>query len=195
MTHPRELDAIVREIRLLAEAAVVRRLNAGSGFADPRIASQIYLRDPAALARLAGGTLRPQKTHAKAADEIAAELEKSRARSARLEVLVERFALDPAARLVVAIAVAYALDPDTRELCHSLAPRGKSALYLETCVDLVGSGSAPLVTSLLPGSALRRARVLTIDGDGIAATLELSQPALAWLLGNDALQLDRKSVV
>jgi hypothetical protein len=186
--------AVVREIRLLAEAALVRRLNAGSGFADPRIASQIYLRDPAALARLAGGTLRPQKTHAKAADEIAAELAKSSARSPRLELLAERFALDPGGRILVAIAVAYALDPDTRELCHALAPRGKTALHVETCVDLIGRDSSALLTSLLTGSPLRRSRVLTIDGDGLGATLELAQPALAWLLGDDALQLPLANV-
>src|SRR5262250_241877 len=67
-----ELDAAIASVRLHAEAALLRRLNAGAGFADPRIASQIYLRDEAALARLAGGTLRPQGTHRKAAGELAA---------------------------------------------------------------------------------------------------------------------------
>src|ERR1051325_8904524 len=65
------LDAAIASVRLHAEAALLRRLNAGAGFADPRIASQIYLRDEAALARLAGGTLRPQGTHRKAAGELA----------------------------------------------------------------------------------------------------------------------------
>ncbi len=184
-----DLDAVVREIRLLAEAALLRRLNAGSGFADPRVPSQIFLRDPAALARLAGGTLRPQKTHAKAAEEIAAELQKSTARSARLETMVERLAIDPGGRIILAIAIAYALDSDTRELCHALAPRGKAALYLETCVDLVATGSAPLLQTMLPGSALRRARVIIVDGEGLGGTLELDRHALAWLLGDDALQL------
>ncbi len=189
-----ELAGVVRELRLLAEAALVRRLNAGSGFADPRIASQIYLRDPAAHARLTGGTLRPQQTHAKAADEIAAELKKPGARSPRLETMVERFALDPGGRILLAIAVAYAVDSDTRELCHALAPRGKSALYVETCVDLIAGDSSALLRSLLAGSPLRRARALAIDGDGLGATLELSQPALAWLLGDDALQLPLSNV-
>jgi len=188
-----DLDAIVREIRLLAEAALLRRLNAGSGFADPRIPSQIYLRDEAALARLAGGTLRPQKTHVKPAAEIAAELKQSGARSPRLETLVARLAIDPGGRIILAIAIAYALDSDTRELCHALAPRGKPALYLETCVDLVSSGgpagSGPLLQAILPGSALRRARVVNLDGDGLGATIELASQALAWLLGDDALQL------
>jgi hypothetical protein len=190
-----ELDGIVTEIRLLAEAALLRRLNAGSGFADPRVPSQIYLRDEAALARVAGGTLRPQKTHAKAAAELADQLKKSAAQSPRLETMVERLAIDPGGRIVLAIAIAYALDSDTRELCHALAPRGKTALYIETCVDLLisngaGPGSSrPLLQALLPGSRVRRARVLNIDGDGLGATVELAQPALAWLLGDDSLQM------
>src|SRR5262244_3085837 len=65
------LDAAIASVRLHAEAALLRRLNAGAGFADPRIASQIYLRDEAALARLAGGTLRPQGTHRRAEAELA----------------------------------------------------------------------------------------------------------------------------
>ncbi len=39
---PGWLAAIVREVRLHAEAALLRRLNAGAGFADPRVPSQIY---------------------------------------------------------------------------------------------------------------------------------------------------------
>src|ERR1044072_1694605 len=67
---PAWLTAVVREVLLHAEAALGRRLNAGAGFADPRTASQVYLRDEAALARIAGGTLRPQGTHRKAAEEL-----------------------------------------------------------------------------------------------------------------------------
>src|SRR5215475_13950114 len=65
------LVGAIASVRLHAEAALLRRLNAGAGFADPRIASQIYLRDEAALARLAGGTLRPQGTHRRAEAELA----------------------------------------------------------------------------------------------------------------------------
>jgi ATPase family associated with various cellular activities (AAA) len=39
-----------------------------------------------------------------------------------------------------------------------------------------------------PGSALRRGRAITVDGDGLAAALDVPGPALAWLLGDDALQ-------
>jgi hypothetical protein len=183
-----ELAAIIAELRLLAEAALVRRLNAGSGFADPRVPSQIYLRDEAALARLAGGTLRPQHTHARAASELAAAITKSTARSPRLDRMAERLGLDPASRCVLGVAIAYALDLDTRELCHALASRRRPALYLETCADIVRIEPAPLIRAVALGSALRRGRAITVDGDGLAATLELAPAALAWLLGDDGLQ-------
>src|SRR5581483_4954796 len=110
-----------------------RRLNAGAGFADPRIASQIYLRDPGELGRLAGGTLRPQGSHRRAADELAAAIARAPDPSAsRLAILGDRLAVDPVGAGVLLIAVAYALDLDVRKLCHALAPRRGPALYLET---------------------------------------------------------------
>jgi hypothetical protein len=184
-----ELDALVGEIRLLAEAALLRRLNAGSGFADPRVPAQIYLRDEAALARLAGGTLRPQGTHTKAAAEVATAIGGLKAGLPRLDRMVERLAIDPAGRCILAIAVAYALDLDTRELCHTLASRRRPALYLETCADLLRLPAMPLVQAILPGAPLRRGRVIGVEGDGLAATIELTSPALAWLSGDEALQL------
>ena len=66
-----DLGGVLGEMRLRAEAALVRRLDAGAGFADPRIPSQIYLRDDAALGRIAIGTLRPQGSHRKARVEVA----------------------------------------------------------------------------------------------------------------------------
>ncbi len=185
------LAAIVTEVRLHAEAALLRRLNAGSGFADPRVPSQIYLRDEAALARLAGGTLRPRGTHANAA----AELERAIAAAApgdasatRLGVMIARMGLDPVAGGLLVAALAYALDLDTRELCHALAPRRPPKLYVETCADVLGSDAATLLRATAPGSPLRRGRLLSVDGDGLAASLELTHGALAWLLGDDALQ-------
>jgi len=197
------LDAAIASVRLHAEAALLRRLNAGAGFADPRIASQIYLRDEAALARLAGGTLRPQGTHRKAAGELAAALavaagDGAADRSAvgagdrgaapsRLAVMTERLGIDPIASGVLLIAVGYALDLDTRELCHALAARRAPALYLETCADILEAEPGGLVRAVAPGSALRRGRALSVDGDGLAAALDVPGPALAWLLGDDAL--------
>jgi hypothetical protein len=184
-----ELGALVTQIRVLAEAALVRRLNAGSGFADPRLPSQIYLRDEAALGRLAGGTLRPKDTHKKAEAELAVLAKSTQRGSSRLDLLATRLGLDPAAKSVAAVAVAYGLDLDTRELCHALASRRRPALYLETCADLLRADPTALIRTVLPGAPLRRGRVLAIDGDGLAATLEPLGTAIAWLLGDDGLQL------
>src|SRR6185503_5154132 len=128
------LGAAIASVRLHAEAALLRRLNAGAGFADPRLASQIYLRDGAALARIAGGTLRPHGTHRKAADELAAAIASAGEPGAptepttpaahpasRLATLAARLGIDPFGSGVLLVAVAYALDLDTRELCHALA--------------------------------------------------------------------------
>src|SRR5678816_2905618 len=172
------LDAAIASVRLHAEAALLRRLNAGAGFADPRIASQIYLRDEAALARLAGGTLRPQGTHRKAAGELAAAIAAgpqaadrdgvggdAGAAPSRLAVMTERLGIDPIASGVLLIAVAYALDLDTRELCHALAARRAPALYLETCADILEAEPAGLLRAIAPGGVLRRNRALVVEGD------------------------------
>jgi len=140
LASPDPLAAAISTVRLHAEAALLRRLNAGAGFADPRIASQIYLRDEAALARLAGSTLRPQGTHRRAAGELAqviAAAEREANPPTRLAIMTERLGIDPVAGGVLLVAVAYALDLDTRELCHALAPRRGPALYLETCADIL----------------------------------------------------------
>ncbi|MEJ7598649.1 MAG: ATP-binding protein [Kofleriaceae bacterium] len=183
------IGGVIVQIRLLAEAALVRRLNAGSGFADPRLPSQIYLRDEAALGRLAGGTLRPKDTHRKAEAELATLAQQAQRSAPRLDTLAHRLGLDPAANSIAAVAIAYGVDLDTRELCHALAARRRPALYLETIADLLRTDPAPLLRTILPGSALRRGRVIAVDGDGLAATIEPVASALAWLLGDDALQL------
>ncbi|MDQ3298879.1 MAG: hypothetical protein M3619_20050, partial [Myxococcota bacterium] len=164
-----ELAALIASVRLHAEAALMRRLNAGSGFADPRLPSQIYLRDDAALARLTAGTLRPRGTHDKAAVELATAITAAQAAArghTRLGLLVPRLALDATASGVLVVAIAYALDLDTRELCHALAPRRRPALHLETCVDILQADASALLHAIAPGSPLRRGRALAIDGDG-----------------------------
>jgi hypothetical protein len=194
---PAWIAAIVREVRLHAEAALVRRLNAGAGFADPRTPSQIYLRDEEALARIAGGTLRPQGTHRKAAEELEraiGEASQHDTRQTRLGVLTQRLGVDPVAGGVLVAALAYAIDLDMRELVHALAPRRKPALYLETCADILQLAPAALLAATAPGSALRRGRAIVVDGDGLAAQLEIATPVLAWLLGDDALQPPLASV-
>ncbi|MDB4953540.1 MAG: ATPase central domain protein [Myxococcales bacterium] len=187
---PQWLAAIIAEVRLHAEAALIRRLDAGSGFADPRVPSQIYLRDEAALARIAGGTLRPQGTHRKAAAELERAIASAAhdARQTRLGVMTSRLGIDPIAGGLLVAALAYAIDLDTREIVHALTPRRRPALYLETCADVLAIEPAALVMAIASGSALRRGRILLIDGDGLGAAIALSGSALAWLLGDDALQ-------
>src|SRR5450631_3250410 len=127
------VDAVVAEIRLHAEAALLRRLDVGAG--DPRSPSQIYLRDPAAQARIAGGTLRPQGSHRQANAEVVAAIDEASARSAKLvtpsesrfTIMTKRLGIDATASGLVAATLAYAVDLDTRELVHALAPRRKPA--------------------------------------------------------------------
>lgn len=184
------LDAVIAELRLHAEAALLRRLNAGAGFADPRVPSQIYLRDEAALARLAGGTLRPRDTHRQAAAELEGALHLAAAHAhdaTRLGTLRARMGLDADAAGLLAAALAYALDLDTRELCHALAPRRRPALYVETCADVLGLAPATLVRAIVAGGPLRRGRLIELDGDGLGAAIEVTPAAITWLLGDDAL--------
>ena len=188
---PAWLAELVREIRLHAEAALVRRLDAGAGFADARVPSQIYLRDPAALARIAGGTLRPQGTHRQAADELARAIAEASRHATdtqtRFDLLRARLDLDAAAAGLVAAAIAYALDLDMRELAHALAPRRKPGLYLETCADVLQLAPAALLAATAPGSPLHRGRVVVLDGDGLDAALALAPAVLPWLLGDESL--------
>jgi ATPase family associated with various cellular activities (AAA) len=179
--------AAIRVMRMRAEIALARRLDAGSGFADPRVPSQIYLRDGAALGRLAGGTLRPQGTHRKAIVELDRELAAPVPEPARLATLVTRMGLDAGARDLLVLALAYALDLDTRELCHALAPRRRPALYLETAADVLAAAPVRLLAATAPGAPLRRGRLVALEGDGLAVSLELAGPVLAWLGGEDAL--------
>jgi hypothetical protein len=187
---------VIAEIRLHAEAALLRRLDSGSGFADSRAPSQIFLRDAAASARIAGGTLRPQGTHRKAAAEVEGAIEHASEVSAklvtagetRLALLVRRLGIDPIGAALLGATIAYALDLDTRELVHALAPRRKPALYLDTCVDVLELPPADVLRAIAAGSPLRRGRAIVVDGDTLGAELELAAAALAWLLGDDALQ-------
>ena len=107
-----------------AEAALVRRLNAGYGFADARVPAQVFLRDPEARERMSRDALRPRDTHLDQAaelDEAIADLEAVVAvHASPLSTLCDRFALSPAEAALLALAVAYELDADVRSLCHGL---------------------------------------------------------------------------
>ncbi len=191
-----ELENIVRQFRLFAEGALVRRLNAGAGFADSRIASQIYLRDESALARIAGGTLRPQGTHRKAADEIRVALEAAdrdamdrAGREGRWTRLVRGFSelSGSGPYFTLGLAIAYAIDHDVRELCHALAARRRPGLYLETCADIFEQEPPPPTRTMealrgLP--LLRNARLIHASGDGLDAAIEVAPQVLAWLIGD-----------
>src|SRR4051812_48284270 len=106
------VEAVVTEIRLHAEAAVLRRLDVGGG--DPRSPSQIYLRDPAAQARIAGGTLRPHGSHRQANADVVAAISEASERSAKLvapadsrfAIMTRRLAIDATATGLVAATLA-----------------------------------------------------------------------------------------
>ena len=134
------LEPHVRRVRLRAEAALVRRLNAGLGFADPSIPAQLFLRDDSARERMGRDALRPRDTHAEQAgelDELIADA------SAQLEVhespltsLAGRFALSAAESALLEIAVAYELDSDVRVICHALGAPRRDALFADVCQEL-----------------------------------------------------------
>ncbi len=180
-----ELAPLVAWVARCAEAALLRRLNAGTG--DPRSPSQLYLRDPAALARLASGTLRPQATHKKAAAELAPIVTARPVDPPRVALAGTRMGLGDTDRALLAIALGYALDLDLREYAHALAARRRPALYAEACADILELDPGAVLAALAPGAPLRRGRLLLVDGDGLAATLELARPTLAWLAGDDAI--------
>jgi ATPase family associated with various cellular activities (AAA) len=178
------LATLIDEVRLRAEAALLRRYNAGAA------GSQIYLRDRAALSRVAGGSLRPLDSHRQAAaalDKVLASRDID-ASATRFGTLTARLGIDALASGVLMIALGYAVDLDVRELCHALAPRRKPGLYLEVIADVMTADPGGLLRATAPGAPLRRGRLVTVDGDGLAATVEIATAALAWLLGDDTIQ-------
>ena len=192
------LEPHLRRVRLAAEAALWRRRNAGAALGAP---GDVYLQEPAAQARLAAGTLKPQGAFKKVAAEVDAALaEADRAlatHESRLTALAERLRLDAGARDLVAVALAYELSDDTRELCHALAPRRRPALWAEVarelCPGLSGdrdggsaaAGAAAFAAALHPASPVRR--LIAVDGTGPGAALALRRSTLAWLTGDDRL--------
>jgi hypothetical protein len=176
-------------VRLAAEAALLRRLNAGVGFADARAPAQIYLRDPAAQRRLGRATLKPSDTHRAQAAEVAAALAAAETalgdHASPLTLLAQRFGLGADELAVVEVAAAYALDADVRELCHALAARRRPALWADVAAEL--TGRATLTTALYAGGRLRAAGLIATDGNAVTGALELDAAVLAWLLGDERL--------
>jgi hypothetical protein len=178
-------------VRLAAEAALWRRRNAGALLSDSRSPADLYLRDPAAQTRFTAGTLKPRHAFRKAAAEVDAALaDADRAlasHQSRLTALGDRLQLDAGARELVAVALAYELDADTRELVHALAPRRRAALWADIAGELCPSlpDAAALLAALHPAAPLRR--VVLPDGAGLGVTLALRRATTGWLAGDDRL--------
>ncbi len=195
---PLDLAPTVARIRLLAEAALLARLNAGSGFADGGAPSQIHLHDRAASARLGRVAMRPSETHRKAAAEVAAALEVAppAPADARLALLAARLVLTPAEQALAGLAVAHAIDADTRALIHALAGRRRPALYLDLIAEVDGAlaDAAALAAATAPRAALVEAGLLDVSDDGgfhLAATRRL----VAWVLADDRLPAPLDDVI
>jgi hypothetical protein len=110
-----------------------------------------------------------------------------------LGVAVTRLRLSPGEATLTALAAGYDLDLDLRELLHALAPRRRPALWLEAIAD-VGRALGPRFALTTPadahravdGAALRRTRLLDLDGTGLGATIQPSATLRGWLLDGDA---------
>ncbi|GAB4562332.1 MAG: ATP-binding protein [Haliangiales bacterium] len=199
---PEELLAPhVRLVRLYAEGALLRRFNAGYGFADSRIPAEVYLLDDDARERLGRDSLRPQDTHLAQAEEIEAALvdayDSLYGYTSPLTTLGDRFGLDGAERALLTIAAAYQIDRDVRELCHVLAGRRGPALYADICLELAPelASTSALMAVLHPSGVLRQGCLIDVSpalaeparpqGSGrLGSALAISRAALDWLLGD-----------
>ena len=183
------LAALIARVRLRAEAALLARLNAGSGFGDARTPSQLHLRDPDAAARLGRVGLRPSDTHKKQAAAVAEAIAAAETSpdASRIAELAARTGLSDAEAALAAIAVVAAIDDDTRELCHALAGRRRPALYLDVCAELLPALVDPAARAHAAGvrALLVDTGLLAIDDDGGA--VRASRRLVAWALGDDRL--------
>ncbi len=189
---PAELAAAIAAIRLRAEAAFLARLNAGSGFGDPRAATQLHLRDPAASARLGRAAARPSETHKRQAAEVAAAIataEQAPADTSRLALAAARLGLSPAADALVRVAVAYAIDPDTRELIHAMCGRRRPALYADLAAEIhpALAAAAELAAVTHARGALREGEWMAVGDDTGTAPIVLARRLVDWVLGDDRL--------
>ncbi len=185
-------SAAIRRVRLLAEAALLRRFNAGVGFADARLPSQMFCRDPEVNLRIGSGLLRSADTHRKASDTVTALLAVASAarqqESSRLDRLAQCLSLDAVSRDLVDVCLAWETDLDTRELISALAGRKLELMPLDCVVDVLGpEHAAAIVLAVQLGAPLRVARVLRFEGEGLSAGLALRSSTLRWLLNDDTL--------
>ncbi|ACY17742.1 AAA family ATPase [Haliangium ochraceum] len=201
LTPEEALAPHVALVRLYAEAALVRRFNAGYGFADARIPSELYLWTEEARERLGRDSLRPVDTHLPQAQEIEQALAAAYAAldssESPLSLLAARFGLDDAERALLGIALAYELDRDVRELCHALAGRRAGALYADTCLELAPElgYTSTLLRALHPSGSLRQGCLIELEPSAaeptrtqasgrLGSALCISRAALDWLLGD-----------
>lgn len=203
----RDIDIVERDLglhielaRLWAEAALVTRLNNGYGFADARIPAEVYLRDDDARERISRNSLRPRDSHLLQAQELARAIEQTTraldSHTSSFSSLCERFHLRPAERALLTIALAYALDRDTRDLCHALAWRRRSALFADVCQDIAPelASARALFGALHPSGRLLAHELIKLDraaGDanGLPGHRELSisRRVVDFLLGEQRL--------
>ncbi|MBP9087100.1 MAG: hypothetical protein KBG15_13345, partial [Kofleriaceae bacterium] len=191
-TSPGLPRGAIRRVRLLAEAALLRRFNAGVGFADARLPSQMFCRDPEVSLRIGSGLLRSKDTHRKASDTVTVLLAAADAarqqESSRLGLLAQRLELDALSRDIVDVCLAWETDLDTRELLAALAGRRLELIPLDCLVDVLGPDhAAAIVLAVQPGAPLRASRLLRFDGEGLSAGLTLRSATLRWLLGDESL--------
>jgi len=190
MTTPAsEITRTVTRVRLRAELALLVMLNEGFGYADPRLPAETYLRDDDARSRVFRLGIKPQGSHAQAAQSVATALaELGDDDDEALAALRTRFALSPAELAVFSVCAAYELDRDVRSLCHALSERRAPALYGDHCLELaypqVGDG-ADLARALGPASPLGH---LVDQSDRPYGAMRLSPAALAWLCGDTRLE-------
>ena len=196
MTVPAALAPAIALVRLRAESAFLARLNAGTGFGDARSPAQIHLRDTAASTRLGRVAARPSETHKKAAAEVAtaiaaAEREVGPDEASRLALAAARLELNAAERALLQLAVAYAIDADTRELVHGMCGRRKPALYLDLAAEI-----DPALAAVADLAAATHVRGPLRDGDWIALGddsgggglyVAASRRLVDWTLGDDRL--------
>jgi len=193
------LEPHIRLVRLRAEAALVRRLNSGHGFADPGIPAQLFLRDDRARERLGRDALRPRDTHLEQASEldemIADTTALLEAHDSPLAHLVDRFGLSAGEGALLGIAVAYELDSDVRGLCHALVAPRREALFADACQELAPQleSSSALLRALHPNGPLSWCRLVESQEErraGRAMTaraLGCSRRVIDWLLGDQRI--------
>lgn len=185
--HGFPLAASLERLRLQIEAAVLRRLNAGAGLGELRPAG-VYVREPAALERLAAGTLRPRGSHRSATSAIEEALRQARERegagSAELQALVSCFELSPVGGELLLLAAALELDLDSRDLLQALAGRRLRELPLDVCADVLAPDEPHALAAVVAhGSSLRGSRLLSIEGEGLGATVAARGHLLRFLSG------------